>query len=253
MVVVLAAGLGTTAVAGPAHASLDDGICPGMNAPQNNRVANQAPVVRNDTAGVVAGDLVAIKPLANDTDPDGDKLYLVNASAPAKGETCLGATGVLEFFAYPSSTSYTQKITYGVTDGDLYRTGTLTVSVEGVKPVRGVLKQRLVLRKGGHKVKKRAIVSFTNPNRRNVYFFAGNPRKDRPDISRTLGAGQTLVMTTKLRRLQYVVGRPTSDGDVSLVSFGLLNTRNGRQRTIVPESFARTTPGLPSTAGRWLR
>ncbi|MET1000152.1 MAG: Ig-like domain-containing protein [Marmoricola sp.] len=252
MVVVLAAGLGTTAVAGPAQASWEDGVCPGMNAPQNNRVANLAPVVKNETVGVVAGDLVALRPLANDTDPNGDKLYVVNASAPAKGETCLGATGILEFFAYPSSTNYTQKISYGVTDGDLYRTGTLTVAVEGVKPVRGVLKQRLLIRKGG-KVKRRAIVSFTNPNRRNVYFFAGNPRKDRPDISRTLGAGKTLVMGTRLRRLQYVVGRPTSDGDISLVSFGLLNTRNGRQRTIVPEDFSRTTPAIPSSANRWLQ
>jgi hypothetical protein len=252
MVVVLAAGLGTTAVAAPAHASWEDGVCPGMVAPQNTRVANQAPVVRNETRGIVAGDLVAIRPLANDTDPNGDKLYLVNASVPAKGESCLGATGILEFFAFPSSVGYTQKITYGVTDGDLYRTGTLTVSVEGVKPVRAVLRQRLVLRNGGHQVRRRAVVSFTNPNRRNVYLFAGNPRKQRPDISRTLGAGKTLVMTTRLRRLEYVVGRPTSDGDISLVSYGLLNTRNGRQRTIVPEDLARSAPATRSTANRWL-
>lgn len=249
MAVVLLAGLGTTAVSGPATASFEDGVCPGMPAPQNNRIGNQAPVLANDTANVVAGDLIAIRPLRNDSDPDGDKLYLVSGTSPAKGETCIGNSGVLEYVSDASSTNYTQRIRYGVTDGDAYRTATVTFNVEGVKPVVATLRKAL----GKGKPKKRAIVSFTNSNRRNVYLFAGNPKKSRPTISRTLRAGQTLVFTTKLRRLLYLVGRPTSDGDISLVNFGLLNTRTGRQRTGGPEDFSRTAPTLHTSVDRWLQ
>jgi hypothetical protein len=249
MAVVLLAGLGTTALSGPANASLDDGICPGMPAPQNNRVGNQAPVLANDTASIVAGDLIAIRPLRNDSDPDGDKLYLVSGTSPAKGEACVGNTGVLEYLSDSSSTNYVQRIRYGVTDGDAYRTATVTFNVAGVRPVVATLRKAL----GKGKPKRKAIVSFTNPNRRNVLLFAGNPKKSRPTISRTLGAGKTLVFTTKLRRLEYVVARPTSDDDLSLVSFGLLNTRTGHQQTGGPGDFARTAPTLHSSVNRWLQ
>jgi hypothetical protein len=249
MTVVLLAGLGTATFAGPASASYEDGICTGMPAPQTSSVGNLAPVLTNDTRNVVAGDLVALRPLANDSDPDGDKLYLVSASSPGRGEACVGSTGVLEYYAESSSTSYVQGVRYGVTDGDAYRTALVTFNVEGVAPLRAQLRKAL----GKGKPKRKAIVSFTNPNRRNVFLYAGNPKKARPTISRTVGAGQTIVVTTKLRRLQFVVARPTSDGDLSLVSFGLLNTRTGRQQTGGPEDFERSAPTQHTSVDRWLQ
>lgn len=240
-------GLGTTAVCGPADASFYDGVCTGMPAPQSNRVGNQALVLANDAASAVSGDLIAIRPLSNDSDPDGDRLYLVSGSSPAKGETCIGNSGVLEYATAASSTNYVQRVRYGVTDGDAYRTATITFNVEGVKHVVATLRKAL----GKGSPKGKAIVSFTNPNTRNVYLFAGDPKKPSPTISRTLGAGQTLVFTTKLPRLAYAVGRPTSNGEISLVSFGELNTRTGRQQTGGPEDFSRTAPILRTLVNRW--
>ncbi len=262
MAVVLMAGL-STALAGPADATFRTGHCSGMSAPQNDRVDNQAPVLTNDSAKVVAGDLIAIKVLANDSDPESDKLYVVNGSKPTKGETCISGTGVLEYWSSASSASYTQVIRYGVTDGDEYRTATVTVNVEGVKPMRAQLKKRLLLRKGGHKVKRRAVVAFTNRNQRTMTLLAGNPNKARPSIRRAVKAGQSTTFRTKLRRVAFVVARRDSAGDLTLVNLGSLNTRNGRQHGMTAEDFeedfggsgtsARTFAGTSSTpATGWL-
>ena len=173
--IALVAGLAVTGSGGTATAAAG-GFCEGMSAPQNNDVANQAPVVVNDTAKVVAGTTVIIKVLANDSDPDADKLYVENASTPKKGEVCVEKNGTIEYYARGSRYNYTDTFTYGVTDGDRYRTGTVTVSVEGVKPVRPVLKQKLVVKHG--KVKQRARVSFTNTNTYRVVLLAGSPKKE---------------------------------------------------------------------------
>ncbi len=258
------AGLSSTALAGPADATFRTGHCSGMSAPGNERVDNQAPVLTNDTAKVVSGDLIAIKVLANDSDPESDKLYVVNGSTPAKGETCISGTGVLEYWASPSRANYTQKITYGVTDGDEYRTATVTVSVEGLKPMRAQLKKRLLLRKGGHKVKRRAVVAFTNPNQRTLSLWAGNPNANRPSIRRPIKPGQSTTFRTKLRRVAFVIVRRDSTGELTAVNFGSLNTRNGRQRNIVVSDFEdessgsgrtsafKATPGLASPRTNWL-
>ena len=85
----------------------------------------------NDTVNTLAGTLTTIKVLANDTDPDGDRLYLENASSPRRGEICVQRNGTIEFLADGSRSNYVSTFTYGVTDGDRYRTGTVTVNVAG--------------------------------------------------------------------------------------------------------------------------
>ncbi len=180
--VVLVSGLGVTGLAGPASASIEDGSCPGMTAPQNNRTVNQAPVPANDKATVLAGQIVAIRPLSNDTDPDGDRLAVVNVSTPGRGETCLSRTGTIEYLAPPSTRNSTQKLTYGVTDGERYRTATVAVSVVGIKPVRVTVTQRLTFKKHTHKVKTRARVAFTNLNKVSIVVLAGSPKKPNPSF-----------------------------------------------------------------------
>ena len=139
----------------------------------------------NDKATVLAGQVVAIRPLSNDTDPDGNRLAVVNVATPGGGETCLSRTGTIEYLAPPSTRSSTQKLTYGVTDGERYRTATVAVSVVGIKPVRVTVTQRLRFKKHTHKVKTRARVAFTNLNKANIVVLAGSPKKPNPSFTRT--------------------------------------------------------------------
>lgn len=251
--VALVAGLAVTGAGGTATAAAG-GFCEGMSAPQNNDVANLAPVVGNDTAQVVAGTTVVIKVLANDSDPDGDKLYVENASTPKKGQVCVAKNGTVEYYAPGSRWNYTDTFTYGVTDGDRYRTGTVTVSVEGVKPVRPVLKQKLVLKHG--KVKQRARVSFTNTNKYRVVLLAGNPKKDRPSVQRVLYPNRTFVFGTKVKRLAYLAILAPKGKEFSFINFGFLNTRNGKIQgqylgDLNDDEEFRTAPGTRTRQDFW--
>ena len=244
----LVSGLGATGLAGPAAASFEDGSCPGMAAPQNNRTVNQAPVPTSDTATVLAGQLVAIRPLSNDTDPDGDPLAVVNVSTPGRGETCLGRNGTIEYLAPPSTRNSVQRLTYGVTDGERYRTATVTVSVVGIRPVRVTVTQRLTFTKHTHKVKTRARVAFTNLNKVSIVVLAGNPKKPNPSFRRTVAPGRTVLFVTKVRpRVRYLGVLPDSDY-FDLVSGGRVNTLTGRHvREIDADDFDE---GLRTSAGR---
>lgn len=247
---LLVAGLAVAGSPGVATASQDN-PCPGMTAPRNTRLLNQAPVLVDDTATVLAGSVVSIMVLSNDSDPDGDRLYVTSTTNPDRGDTCVSATGVIKYLAGMSTTDYTQTITYGVTDGDLYRTAQITVTVEGIKPLQVQLKHKLVIEQ--HEVTHRARVSFTNANRRSVLLVAGDPnKKPFPRIKRFIAGGQTIYLRTKIRRLVYVVGMRGSDGDFMLVSVGLINTRTGRQRSESIDDSSRTAPNMRTLAQRAL-
>jgi hypothetical protein len=251
--VAVLAGFGLTASTSSAGAASFEDTCAGMSAPAHTTPGNLAPTPMNDTGKVVAGGTTAIRVLANDTDPDGNKLYVVSISKPAKGFACIDANGDVEYVSSYSSTDYTQVLTYGVTDGDLYRTATVTVAVEGVKPVRPVLKHRLTYKKHTHTVKHRARVAFTNTNKRSVIVLAGSPRKDRPEFRHYVASGQTLGFSTKSKRVRYVVVMPLPNDDFTLASLGLLNTRNGHQQVISLDDQLRTRPSSARTlANRWL-
>jgi hypothetical protein len=253
--IVLVCGLGVTGPAGPASASFEDGSCPGMTAPHNNRTANQAPEPTNDEATVLAGQVVAVRALSNDTDPDGDRLAVVNVSAPGRGATCLSRTGTIEYLAPPSTRSSTQRLTYGVTDGERYRTATVTVSVVGIKPVRVTVTQRLTFKKHTHKVRTRARVAFTNLNKVSIVVLAGSPRKPNPSFTRTVAPGKTVVFVTKIRpRVRYISFLRNSDYS-NLVSAGRVNTRTGRHvREIDADDFEedfRTMAGRRTASEAW--
>jgi hypothetical protein len=225
--VTLVAGLGLTGSAGGATAATG-GFCEGQSAPANTNVANQAPVPANDTVSMTAGTLTTLKVLANDTDPDGDRLYLENATSPRRGEVCVNSNGTIDVLAAASRSNFTTSFTYGVTDGDRYRTATVTINAVGLKPMRPVLKQRLITKKHSHKVKQRARVTFTNSNDYRMLLLAGNPKKDEPDVQHYVYPGRTFAFSTKERRLAFItVLAPKSEKFLTFVNQGLLNTQNG--------------------------
>lgn len=226
----LVAGLGVTGSAGPASGA--DESCQGAAAPENTNTVNQAPVLQDDTVSTMAGRILTIKVLANDSDPDSDKLYVASATQPERGELCLHKNGTIDYLAMPSAYNRTDTFSYGVTDGDRYRTAKVTVNIEGIKPMRPVLKQRLVLKKHSKQVKQWAVMTFTNPNKNRMLLYAGNPKKERPSVQRVLYPGRSFTMTTKLRRVQYVTALAPRNDDLTLVNVGLLNTRNGHLRGV---------------------
>jgi len=253
-VVTLIAGMGLTGASGSATAATG-GSCEGQSAPANTNPANQAPVATNDTVSMVAGTLRTIKVLANDTDPDGDRLYLENATSPRRGDVCVQRNGTVDLMAPASPTSYTTSFTYGVTDGDRYRTATVTLNVDALRPLRPVLEQRLVLKKHGHKVKRRARVSVTNPNKVRLLFVAGNPRKARPTVQHYVYPGHSFTFSTKVRRIAFITALLPKAGDyVTLVNEGRLNTRTGqRQIHYIGETYSDSFSEARTSARAWAR
>ena len=227
--VLLVAGLGSTGLAGSAS-GVPDQPCPGMTAPQNTNPVNQAPEPKADSASVRAGQVVPVRVLDNDTDPDGDALAVVSVSTPRRGQTCVSRSGTVQYYAPSGTRSYTQRLTYGVTDGDRYRTAVATVSVTGIKPVGVTVTQRLTFKKHSHQVKTRARVRFTNVNKRTIVVLAGSPKKDNPSFRRGIAPGKSVVYVTTVRPRVVYVGffRNSSEEELGLVSAGRVNTRTGR-------------------------
>jgi CshA-type fibril repeat protein len=94
-------------------------------------IGNPAPVAADDSAMTAEDTSVAIDVLTNDSDPDGDALVVLNASA-TNGQIVIGAGGVL---TYTPNTNFngTDTITYTISDGQ-GGTDTATVTVT-VTPV----------------------------------------------------------------------------------------------------------------------
>ncbi len=218
-----------------------------MSAPQNVHGGNQAPALVNDSAGALAGGTKTIRVLGNDSDPDGDDLFVVSVSTPDRGEACIDGDGVIEYFAASSATNYTDHFTYGVTDGDLYRTATVTMNVKGIKPLRA----QLVHRKSG---KHKAEVRFTNPNDRNMVVLAGTPKKKKALLTRTITPGASVGFKTKFKRIIFFALVEDSDGYPILVDVGSLNTKTGAQYiSSGDDAFFRQHPSLRPLQRQWLR
>ncbi len=250
--VILLAGVVLTGATGSAEAA-ESGPCKGMTAPRNTNVGNRAPVVANDTARIVAGDVGKFNVLSNDSDPDGNRLFVITLSTPGQGEACVQANGVIVFASDLSTTSYVQKLTYGVSDGDFYRTATLSITVQGVKPVTAQVTQRL--KKQGKKPRQRAHITFTNPNERWLIVAAGSPKKRKPALFRTLAPGESVVLVTKVRRLLFVSARRGTEGYPMLVGYGYVRTKTGKVivRTLENEDADfRTTAQAAPQARRWI-
>ena len=240
MVVVLGAGVGV-----PAGAATAADFCSGQSAPQHVVSGNQAPTPHNDTIGALAGGQRRIEVLANDTDPENDDLFVVSAGTPDRGEVCVDSDGEIEYFAASSATNYADHFSYGVTDGDLYRTATVTVNVKGIKPLRAQLVHRRTAR---HK----AQVRFTNPNDRTMVVFAGSPKKKKPSLTRTISPGKTVGFRTKDKHIVFFALTRDLDGQPIFVDIGSLNTKTGAQTILSgDEAFFRKHPSLRPLKRAW--
>lgn len=228
----------------PAGAEADE--CSGMAAQQSTHPGNLAPTPHDDTAGALAGGTRLIKVLRNDTDPENDDLFVVSTVQPDRGQVCVDSDGTIEYAAAASATSYVDTFTYGVTDGDLFRTAKVTVNVKGIKPLRAHLLHR---RTAAHK----ARVQFTNPNDRNMVVIAGAPKRKKPLLSRTLAVGKTAGFKTKQKRVVFIALVRDLDGEPLVVDVGFLNTRTGAQNVSSgDDEFFRQHPRLRAVERAWV-
>ncbi|MDW8341673.1 MAG: Ig-like domain-containing protein [Geminicoccaceae bacterium] len=90
------------------------------------RPANRPPAAHPDRVATTSGEPVTIDLLANDSDPDGDPLVLLNLSLPEHGDLALLAGGRVTYTPRPGFEG-TDRFTYTVGDG---RGGTATGEVE---------------------------------------------------------------------------------------------------------------------------
>lgn len=88
---------------------------------------NDPPVAVNDTATTAEDTLVSVFPLANDSDPDGDTIW-ISAPWPVAAHGQVGATATM--FNYLPAANYngTDTVTYTINDGN-GRTATATVTI----------------------------------------------------------------------------------------------------------------------------
>lgn len=91
--------------------------------------ANHPPVAAPDKAETTAGTPVTIHPLANDRDPDGDRLTLDKVGTPGHGQVRKGTDGTLVYVPAPGFTGV-DRFDYTVADpGGLTATAVVEVTV----------------------------------------------------------------------------------------------------------------------------
>jgi uncharacterized delta-60 repeat protein len=91
-------------------------------------ITNRAPVAEDDTASTAPGQPVTIDVLANDEDPDGDPLSIVDVTQPAGGVVVINPDGTLTYTP-GQNFSGTDEFTYTISDGELFATATVQVEV----------------------------------------------------------------------------------------------------------------------------
>jgi large repetitive protein len=100
---------------------------------------NDAPIAVNDSVTTNEDTPVTVPVLANDTDPDGDPLTVVSATAP-NGTVVVNANGTITYTPNPNFNG-TDTITYQVSDGQGgFATATVTVTVTAVNDAPTVVR-----------------------------------------------------------------------------------------------------------------
>ena len=92
---------------------------------------NDAPVALDDRAETDEDTAVKISVLANDTDPDGDRLAVKSVTQPSHGSAKADANGVITYT--PDQNFHgTDEFEYAASDGELQTNATVTVTVRPV-------------------------------------------------------------------------------------------------------------------------
>jgi RNase H-fold protein (predicted Holliday junction resolvase) len=119
---------------GKVRYTISDGFGKTASALITVNVTNRLPVAVNDFASTTENTPVTIKPLVNDSDPDGDRLTIISLRATNGTASIVGGTNVL----FRPATNFTGVATIGYTIGDGYAgraSALITVSVTAAADV----------------------------------------------------------------------------------------------------------------------
>ncbi len=92
---------------------------------------NDAPVARDDTANTNENTPMSVAVLPNDSDPDGDSLFLAAVGAPLYGNTVISGS-VVVYIPTNRPATYTDPFTYTISDGVLTSSAQVTVTVSAI-------------------------------------------------------------------------------------------------------------------------
>jgi PKD repeat protein len=109
------------------------------SANENHRVnpappANEEPTANDDAASTAPGTPVTIPVRANDTDPEGATLSIINVSDPANGTAVNNGDGTITYTPDGGFGGATDVFTYSASDGSLSDDATVSVAVDPVQP-----------------------------------------------------------------------------------------------------------------------
>jgi hypothetical protein len=174
--------------------------------PAAHAVTGSPPVTAPDAVTVLQANAVAVKPIANDHDPDNDLLALCRLGTEHYRGVAVDFFGdELDVFAKPNATPGTYTFTYYACDYSYLVPGTVTVTVEKLPriPVRKVASRPGVLR-------------VTNPTDFSMRFLYGSFEEDRPDGSLLIAKGKTVSIKVHRTRIDWIA--TSRRGDVFLGS-----------------------------------
>lgn len=122
-----------------------------------------APVAVDDSAEVLAGQTVRLRPLANDSDPNGNRLTLFTVDRPALGQASISADGSLVYVA-PATLAAATEIVFGYTvsngSGELGRARITLRLLPGAGNGGGAVTAAIVAPGGDVTVEQGDTVSF---------------------------------------------------------------------------------------------
>jgi hypothetical protein len=164
-------------------------------APATADEASDAPVTAPDRVTVWAGGSMfsgaAVDVLANDTDPQGDKLEVCRVGPSASRYVEASAfMGSLSITVRRRAKAGTYVLTYYACDFDYLTPGTVTVTVKKAKRIR-------VAKIPGRPGKLRVV----NPNSRRVVVLWGSQDEEKPDGQIRLGGHKRAVITVTRERV----------------------------------------------------
>ncbi|MFH1964459.1 MAG: Ig-like domain-containing protein [Acidobacteriota bacterium] len=180
---------------------------------------NRPPVAKKDSTSVAKKSMVVFNVLANDTDPDGDSLELVEISTPANGTAfILTTSGDIE---YKPEIWFkgTDSFTYIVSDGEEETTGIVNVSVISRPSVLKFSFPRSIDADSARLQDTFIGVGVVNPNKtEEVISFIGFDENGTTRDVIQLGSklppqGQVSLMTSELGQTNENVAQLTVEGE----------------------------------------
>ncbi|MGN0063061.1 MAG: Ig-like domain-containing protein [Nocardioides sp.] len=206
--------------------------------------AGSPPVALPDRVTVVAGDYVDVDVLANDSDPDGDRLAVCRISDSPDPTQIVAINGESSVFvsAAPGTTGIFE-FTYYACDFETLVPATLTVTVTAapVRPAMKVVVKKLKNRPGRIKVVNRNRYPFT--------FQWGHLAKRNPDGTVRVPAGSSKVVRVKRRAIVWVAVSRRGDLEIGYLK-GIKLPRGVKALPPSPSPYLTGSP-LRSPAAQW--